>query len=117
MQWKNNLNEVLNTINYHSEKKFKSMHQLMLSYFTRNVVFLPQQDIFFKFKINDSVRIELSPTARKNLSFKYSLNKGMVGSNDTFPPFFSFPPLSKFETNVCRTTQTTNTNGKQTATM
>lgn len=77
MQWKNNLNEVVNSINYHSETRFKSMHQMMLSYFTRDVVYVPQMKTFFKFKIGDLVHFDLRPSARKNLSFKYSLNKGM----------------------------------------
>lgn len=53
------------------------MQQLMLKYFTRDVVYLPQQNKFFRFKIGDTVKIDLRPQERKNLAFKYSLNKGM----------------------------------------
>lgn len=74
------------------------MHQLMLSYFTRPVVLLPQQDQFFRFKIGDTVQIDLSPRERKNLAFKYSLNKGMfyLSREKTNNPLFLFRKIGKF---------------------
>lgn len=53
------------------------MQQLLLAYFTRPTPYLPQHETFFRFKIGDTVYIDLTPSVRKSLSFKYSLNKGM----------------------------------------
>lgn len=76
-EWKNNLPEVVDSINRFNEVTFRSMQQLMLSYFTRPVDFVPQQlPTFFKFNIGDKVLLDLSPTARRRLNFKYSLHKG-----------------------------------------
>ncbi len=68
---------VINTINHHQEKTFKSFHQLLISYFTAPKIVLPQNSShMYKFNIKDKVSIELSPTQRKQFGFKYTLNRG-----------------------------------------
>lgn len=75
--WRNSLDRVVNTINFHHEKTFKSLRSVVLSYFTQPAPVLPQnQPQFYKFKIGETVRIDASPRERKSLNFKYSLNRG-----------------------------------------
>ena len=70
---------VVNTLNYHDEKTFKSMRALLLSYFTQPVHVLPQsQPQFYKFNIGETVRMDVLPNERKSLAFKYSLNPGNI---------------------------------------
>lgn len=86
-QWRQHLDRVVNTINHHHEKKFRSINQLLTDYFTRpTVVNLPQkQNHLYRYKINDQVVIDAPPHQRRALNFKYSLNVGKL----TPPPFFS----------------------------
>jgi hypothetical protein len=78
-QWKNYLNQVITTINMHNERKYKSFNQLLTDYFTRSTVLLPQDhNTFYKFNVNDTVAIDVTPSQRKMLGFKYSLNRGIV---------------------------------------
>lgn len=69
---------VVDTINYHSEKSFRSVNNLLVNYFTQTLPVVPQKvDKFYKFNVDDKVRIDLIPSQRKSLGFKYSLNVGM----------------------------------------
>jgi len=80
-QWKNVLPHVVNIINYHQEKKFKSKNQMLTAYFTSNTEMIPQSNKrFYKFDINDKVKIEMTPVQRKQLGFKYSLNRGKLNN-------------------------------------
>lgn len=76
-KWRNYMPKVIDTINYHHEKTFKSINNLLTEYFTLPTVTLPQtQDSLYKFKLGDSVLIDALPSQRKHLGFKYSLNQG-----------------------------------------
>ena len=76
-KWRDYLPRVIDTINYHHEKTFKSINTLLTEYFTLPNVTLPQtQDSLYKFKLGDSVLIDALPSQRKHLGFKYSLNQG-----------------------------------------
>ena len=81
-KWRNYLDNVVNIIN-RNKKEYKSVLQMLTAFFTANdenkddTVHLPQSIAsFYKFKINDTVRINVMPAQRKNLGFKYSLNIG-----------------------------------------
>jgi hypothetical protein len=75
--WKTHLPYVVNTIN-RKKPNFKSQLNLLLAFFTKPVTtILPQnQDRFYKFKIGERVRINLSKAERTALNFKYSLSFG-----------------------------------------
>lgn len=61
----------------HNEKIYKSNDQMLHAYFTKPVTIIPQTlKKMYKFNINQKVRIDAWPSQRRNLSFKYSLNKG-----------------------------------------
>ena len=79
-KWRNYLDPVVNLIN-RNKKEYKSVLQMLTAFFTANsqndTAHLPQSIAsFYKFKINDTVRINVMPAQRKNLGFKYSLNIG-----------------------------------------
>jgi hypothetical protein len=89
-KWRNYLDNVVNTIN-RNKKEYKSVLQMLTAFFTPNAapgkseddtaVHLPQSlSSYYKFNINDTVRINVLPAQRKNMGFKYSLNIGK------FPP-------------------------------
>jgi hypothetical protein len=68
---------VVNAIN--RNKNSKSIIKELLNFFTRQVVYLPQnQEKYYKFKVGDNVRISLTKTQRRVLNFKYSLYPGMI---------------------------------------
>jgi hypothetical protein len=68
---------VINTIN-NGKERYKSQLNLMLGFFTgTSPVIVPQQyPNLYKFKINETVRINLSKAVRKQLGFKFSLFYG-----------------------------------------
>lgn len=75
-QWRNYLEKVLTIINQ-NKKQYKSIMQMLTAYFTKETVVLPQTlPHYYKFNVNDTVRIDASPAQRRNLGFKYSLNIG-----------------------------------------
>ena len=69
--------QVVNTINHHQEKTFKSLNQLLVSFFTAPQDIVPQSSPrFYKYNINEKVGIVMTPGQRKQLGFKYTLNRG-----------------------------------------
>jgi hypothetical protein len=81
-RWKSYLDQVVNTINFHSEKTFKSLQNQLLAYFTEEKKIIPQsQESMYKFSLNDIVNIDVLPRNRKELGFKYSLNSGKINKN------------------------------------
>jgi hypothetical protein len=86
-KWRNYLDNVVNVIN-RNKKEYKSVLQLLTAFFTPtvdnkdNTAYLPRSvSSFYKFNINDTVRINVMPAQRKNLSFKYSLNIGKISDS------------------------------------
>ena len=76
-RWRTYLESVLNVINMHQEKTFKSHNQMLVSYFTKPTVVIPQTSPkTFKYKIGDKVTMDALPNQRRDLAFKYSLNRG-----------------------------------------
>lgn len=49
---------------------------MLKEYFSQDTVHVPDIPEFFKFNINDKVRLDLSTMERKELNFKWSLNPG-----------------------------------------
>jgi len=78
-KWRDNLSYVVNAIN-RGKKNYKSQLNLLLAYFTEpeQVIVPQQQDQFYKFKIGQRVRMNLTKAERKALPFKYSLNCGKL---------------------------------------
>lgn len=77
-KWRDYLDRVVDSINHHNERTFKSMNQLLVSYFTQPTHHMLQTpNKYYKYNINDKVFLEATPSQRKSLSFKYSLNRGM----------------------------------------
>jgi hypothetical protein len=83
-KWQNYLDNVVNIIN-RNKKEYKSVLQMLTAFLTPNnddkksdrVVYLPHSKAsFYKFNINDTVRINVTLAQRKNPSFKYGLNIG-----------------------------------------
>jgi len=81
-KWRNYLDNVINIIN-RNKKEYKSILQMLTAFFTvnnvnkDNIAHLPQSESsFYKFNLDDTVRINVMPAQRKNLGFKYSLNIG-----------------------------------------
>jgi hypothetical protein len=75
-KWKTVLPTVVDAINF-NKKSYPSHQQMLHAFFTQPVTYFPQStDRFYKYKINDKVRIECSPAMRKQLGFKYTLNRG-----------------------------------------
>lgn len=67
----------MNSINIHHEKTFKSMQQQLFSYFTHSKTVIPQSlENFYQFNIGDKVYLDALPSQRRQLGFKWSLNKG-----------------------------------------
>jgi hypothetical protein len=61
----------------HNERPFKSLNQMLENYFTSSTVVIPQlSSNMYAFNIGDKVLIDALPKQRRDLSFKYSLNKG-----------------------------------------
>jgi hypothetical protein len=90
-KWRNNLEKVVNIINQ-NKKQYKSVMQMLMDYFTQNTIILPQSlPHYYKFNVNDTVKINAFPTQRRNLGFKYSLN---IGKLSPFPR-----PLKKLTNN------------------
>lgn len=76
-KWRDYLPKIVNVLNMHNEKVYKSNDQMLNAYFTKPVTVIPQTvKKMYKFNINQKVRIDAWPSQRRNLSFKYSLNKG-----------------------------------------
>lgn len=76
-KWRDYLPKVVNIINFHHETVYKSNDQMLKAYFTSPKTVIPQTiKKMYKFKLNQKVRIDTWPSQRKNLSFKYSLNRG-----------------------------------------
>ncbi len=77
-RWKTVLHTVVDAINF-NKKSFRSHQQMLHAFFTQPVTYLPQStDRFYKYKVNDKVRIECPPAMRKQLGFKYTLNRGTL---------------------------------------
>lgn len=77
-KWRDFLPQVVNSINHHQEKTYRSQIKLLEDFFTRPTETLPQtHPKLFKFQINQKVSIDATPQQRKKLGFKYSLNRGM----------------------------------------
>jgi hypothetical protein len=102
-KWRNYLEKVIDTINYHQAQDFKSMKQLFLSYFSGPRIIIPQSnEKLYAFNINDKVVIDAFPHQRRSLSFKYSLNKGYEKKNFFFTKvlIFFFFFLGKLQNKV-----------------
>lgn len=53
------------------------MNNQLISYFSQERTVLPQSNSkFYKYKPKDQVVIDATPTQRKHLGFKWSLNRG-----------------------------------------
>lgn len=74
-QWRSVHDQVVNSINF-NKKKFKNRQELLNTFFTAETTQFPQHDKFFKYKIGQSLRVDLTPGQRKKLNFKYSLEPG-----------------------------------------
>jgi hypothetical protein len=76
-KWRDHLAYVIDTIN-RGKPNFKSQFNLLMEYFTApSTIMVPQQqDRFYKYKLGQRVRVNLSKTERTTLGFKYSLNYG-----------------------------------------
>lgn len=78
-QWRSVHDQVVNSINF-NKKKFKNRQELLNTFFTAETTQFPQHEKFFKYKIGQSLRVDLTPGQRKKLNFKYSLEPG------SYPP-------------------------------
>jgi hypothetical protein len=78
--WKQNVDRIVTLINLHSEKSTRyPLNKMLKDYFTSVPPVVPQkQEKMYKFKVGDKVCLDLSAKQRKDLSFKYSLNKGVA---------------------------------------
>lgn len=76
--WKNSINHIVATINNSRVREpEKSINAMLYNYFTEPTVVLPQNnDRLFRFNVNDKVVVNLSPQKRRDLNFKWTLNKG-----------------------------------------
>lgn len=81
-KWRDNLDTIVNIINQ-NKPQYKSVMQMLKAFFTESpTTVLPQSlNHLYKFNVGDSVRINASPTQRRDLGFKYSLNIGKVITN------------------------------------
>jgi hypothetical protein len=76
-KWKENLDTVVNSINNHNKTNFRSLQNQLFTYFTQTHPVIPQtHSSFYKFNINDVVGLNVFAKQRKELGFKYSLNRG-----------------------------------------
>lgn len=76
-KWRNCLDTVVNVINFHNEQSYRTVNQMLNKYFTLPTVNIPQSSSkMYAFNINDKVVIDALPRQRKDLSFKYTLNRG-----------------------------------------
>ncbi len=74
-QWRNYISDVVNVIN--NTKPKSSINQILTDYFSKEITVFPQQNLnFFKFNINDKIKIDLTKKQRNDLSFKWTLNRG-----------------------------------------
>jgi hypothetical protein len=78
--WKQYLPQVLNSINNHNTRgQYKSSIDMLKAFNTSPTTFIPQtNDNLYRFKIGDAVIINALPKTRKQLNFKYSLNRGRI---------------------------------------
>jgi hypothetical protein len=62
----------------HNEQTFKSVNQMLENYFTSSsTAIIPQSSSkMYAFNIGEKVLIDALPRQRRDLSFKYSLNRG-----------------------------------------
>jgi len=75
--WSQVLPQVINSINYFNERSYKSVHQELIDYFTKPTVQVPQSlNKMYRFSKGQEVYIDATPEQRKQLGFKYTLNKG-----------------------------------------
>jgi hypothetical protein len=76
--WKQNVDRIVTLINLHSEKSHRyPLNKMLKDYFTSAPPVVPQkQEKMYKFKIGDKVCLDLSAKQRKDLSFKFSLQRG-----------------------------------------
>jgi hypothetical protein len=76
-KWKEYLDTVVNSINNHNKKNFRSLQNQLFTYFTQTHPVIPQtHSSFYKFNINDVVGLNVFAKQRKEMGFKYSLNRG-----------------------------------------
>jgi hypothetical protein len=76
-KWKEYLDTVVNTINNHNKKDFRSLQNQLFTYFTQTHPVIPQKHFsFYKFNINDIVGLNVLAKQRKDFGFKYTLNRG-----------------------------------------
>ena len=75
-KWKTHLDTVLNAINF-TRKTYRNYNDLLVEYFTSFSPVIPQSlEQLYKFKVGDKVLIDIPPSTRKNLGFKWSLQYG-----------------------------------------
>ena len=75
--WKKVLDNVITIINMHRIRKKISTQQTLIDFFTSPAVNIPQKNAsLYKFNIGDQIKVYLSNNERRDLSFKYTLNKG-----------------------------------------
>jgi hypothetical protein len=76
-RWKEHLPTVLNTINNHNKKTYRSLQNQLLSYFTQQYPSIPQShSALYKFKVNDIVGFNAFAKERRQIGFKYTFNLG-----------------------------------------
>jgi len=74
--WKSVLDKAVNAINF-NRQPWPNNLKLQKSFFTRDVSILPQNmPQYYKFKLGEIVRLDLSPSERRSFSMKWSLNLG-----------------------------------------
>lgn len=78
-KWRKYLPHVIKSIN-NKKTYYKNFTDVLNNFYKLNPsILIPQQQSkFFKFKIGDSVFLDINPLIRKSLQFKYSLNPGNI---------------------------------------
>jgi hypothetical protein len=66
---------VVDSINFTRPTERNSL-DMLIRFFTSPTVTLPHMKKFFKFDIDERVLVDLTPSLRRNLAYKYSLYFG-----------------------------------------
>jgi hypothetical protein len=75
--WKTYLPAVVDSINFTRPSERNSL-DILIQYFTSPTITIPHIKKCFKFDINERVLVDLTPSFRRNLSYKYSLYFGKM---------------------------------------
>jgi hypothetical protein len=77
--WREHVEVVVNAINSH--RNAAPPAQTLVEYFSSPPPVFPLTDRYYKYNVGDKVRVDLTPSQRQTLGFKYSMYYGMKRAN------------------------------------